>query len=595
MDTLYWLHQIHPSHRQLIGNKAFHLGQAGQRGYPIMPGFVISAAVGRRFLEQINWRDPLFTDLPHSSLRVNIENPQQLQAIAQRIRQTIHHAALADPVQHDLTAALGQLNTTSVILRPSLVLPVHPPLTSQYLHESVLFSSRISTTDPTAVLNNLKLLWAELFGAKSLFYWQRLGLPLHRIGLAVIVQPISSAIAAGTMRPQANPIEIQATVGLGMAIARGEVCPDSYAIDPNTGAIQTRRLGIKSLAYELQPAATPMLQTRWLSPEQQALYALSEENLAQLLPLTQRLRTEFSTATEVEWVISVGPDGTRSCFLTQLILPGPRPTTRAIVPAASEPAATPESLSLEHAAAPPGNSPEKNPEKNPEASLEVTPGRSASHLLAKGVAAAPGRVIARATVMQKVALIQDSASAPLAPGTILIAPTIPLDCLDWIHRAAAIVTEQGTLTGHTAIVAREIGIPAVVAAAGATQRIRSGDLVLVDGNQGKVYRVADAAIAPPDRPTPTLRATTGIRHTQLLVNLSQPEQVARIAHLPIDGVGLLRSELLMTTLVRHHSGHSLLDLDPAELTQQLTHAIQKFTRAFAPRPVFYRALDLRST
>jgi pyruvate, water dikinase len=598
VDTLYWLHQIHPSHRQRVGNKAFYLGYVGQRGYPVMPGFVIPAAVSRQFLEQINWTDPLFTDLPHSSLRMDIENPQQLQAIAQRIRQTIHHAPLADSVQQDLAAAISQLNTASVILRPSLVLPVEQQRQGRCPHESMLFSSRISAAHPTPVLENLKRLWADLFGAKSLFYWQRLGLPLHRIGLAVIVQPIQSAIAAGIIHPQTNPVDIQATMGLGMAIARGEVCPDSYAIDPNTGAIQTRRLGLKSLSYELQPAATPMLQVRWLGAEQQAHYALVEEDLAQLLPLIQRLRTEFSTATEVEWVISPDPDGRHQCFLTQLILSGPRTNARAILPSQSSLPSKSEILSPDLVPAPPKTSPEKNSQEKPKENEDPPQGSLGGHLLASGIAAAPGRVIAKATVIQTViqtTLIQGTpgASAALAPGTILIAPTIPLDCLDWIHRAAAIVTEQGTLTGHTAIVAREIGIPAVVAAAGATQHIRSGDLILVDGNQGTVYRIADAAIAPPNHPLPN-HPITGTRHTQLLVNLSQPDQANHMAHLPIDGVGLLRSELLMTTLVRRHPSHSLLDLDPADLTQQLTHAIQKFTRAFAPRPVFYRALDLRS-
>jgi pyruvate, water dikinase len=610
VDTLYWLHQIQPSHRHTVGNKAFYLGQMGLRGYPVLPGFVIPAPVGRHFLEQIDWRNPLFADLPHSSLRLDIENPQQLQAISQRIRQAMHRSPLAADVQHSLTTAIAQLQTPILILRPSLVLPADVQNLSRGFQESALFNSRISAAQPDTVLEHLKQLWAELFGSKSLFYWQRLGIPLQQVGLSVVVQPIQSAIAAGTIQLQSQPPTIQATVGLGVAIARGEVNPDRYHLDGSLEHLQSRYLGTKSLCYELDSTATPILQTRWLTLDQQNRYALPESQLAILLQLTQRLHSEFATAMAAEWVLTGESAETAQCFLTQLRLSEPRPISPPIAqmtvmaaPVTSEPI-TPEPA--------------------------IGAGASEGRLLLRGVAAAPGRAIAKATVISS----PSQSWEPMAPGTVLIAPTIPLDYLEWMHRAAAIVTEQGTATGHSAIVAREVGIPAVVGAAEATQQIRTGDLVLVDGNTGRVYRISSSpqnrdrqptampdslkpdAVSWPLSETPetplsqppekslletldTLRSGQSAippspLRTQLLVNLSQPEQVTQAARLPVTGVGLLRAELLAISLRSPNTAAGWREQHPTELIQSFADAIQQFAQAFGTRPIFYRSLDLRS-
>ncbi len=594
MDTLYWLHQIQPSHRHTIGNKAFYLGQMEQRGYPVLPGFVIPAPVGRHFLEQIDWRDPLFADLPHSSLRLDIENPQQLQAISQRIRQAMRRSSLDADVQRSLITAIAQLNAPILILRPSLVLPADVPNLSRGFQEAALFNSRVSSAEPDAVLEHLKQLWAELFGSKSLFYWQRLGIPLQQVGLSIVVQPIQSAIAAGTIQLQSQSPAIQATVGLGMAIVRGEVNPDRYHLDGSLEHFQSRHLGTKSLCYELEAAATPILQTRWLTLEQQNRYALPESKLAMLLHLTQRLHSDFATAVTAEWVLTGDSEETAQCFLTQLRLSDPRPlsTSRAQMTVTDAPA-PPMSIAPE-----------------PALGADALEGR----LLLLGVGAAPGRAIAKATVITS----PQQAWEPMAAGTVLIAATIPLDYLAWMQRAAAIVTEQGTVTGHSAIVAREVGIPAVVGAAEATQQIRTGDLVLVDGNAGRVYRISPSPqeldhwrtrtqgspkqdtvsswrlSEKPDTLPGQLSIPPNQLRTQLLVNLSQPEQVTQAARLPVTGVGLLRAELLAIALQSTSAAEGWLEQHPTDLIQSFTDAIQQFAQAFGARPIFYRSLDLRS-
>jgi len=87
MEKLYWLDQVKLPDRILVGEKAFQLSRVGQCGYPVVPGFVVSATVFRSFLETLNSSEPLVADLPHSSLHLDVDNSRQLQEVAVRLRQ----------------------------------------------------------------------------------------------------------------------------------------------------------------------------------------------------------------------------------------------------------------------------------------------------------------------------------------------------------------------------------------------------------------------------------------------------------------------------------------------------------------------------
>jgi pyruvate,water dikinase len=177
---------------------------------------------------------------------------------------------------------------------------------------------------------------------------------------------------------------------------------------------------------------------------------------------------------------------------------------------------------------------------------------------------------------------------------------LPSHRLQLIKQAVGIVLEQGSMTSHSAIIAREVGVPAVIAAADATQKIRHGELILIDGDRGSVYRMADMLEPLPEMTAAPLSESmnSGNRPslaTRLMVNLSQPDRLDTIAALPIDGIGLLRGELLALSVLEQqhplqwlHSGRS------AALVKRLAARIAQFAAALAPRPVFYRSLDLRS-
>ena len=656
MANLYWLDQIQPHHRAVVGNKAFYLGQLLQKDFPVVPGFVASAGMLRQFLESIDWSEPLFADLPHSSLRLDIGNPRQLQAIAQQLRESIEEPPFPDIWLSELEDAIQPLNASVLVLRPSLFVKTTASNTAKlgaiaHGRSSALFDIQLCHATAADVAQGLKRLWAQLFRAKSLFYWQRLGIPLQQVKLAVLVQPLRSAIASGTVQQVGDGVQIQSTPGLGMALAWGEVVPDVYQVHAASGLVSSRQLGNRAIVYQVaaatakhEPDATelsdtsdlpslrdasagslpltlalnhaaltsvvnlpspspiaqlpspaltpPLLQTDFPHDSQPRLFSLSDTQIHTLVQLAQRVTTEMGYVSSLEWTL-YAEDESPQLWLTQLITLSTDAPSHKLHDAGESPIAMLATLDRPVDIALGADS------ELPLATL-VPIGQGAKlepqALLVSGLAAAQGRSLARATVLPSF----DDPIAVIPSGTILVAEMLLPHYLHLIKQAAGIVLEQGSMTSHSAIIAREMGVPAVIAAADATRHIQPGELILVDGDQGKVYRMADLlqplAIMPstPSKGVMTTRDRPPLG-TRLMVNLSQPDHLDAIAALPIDGIGLLRGELLaLSVLEQQHPLQWVQRGRSAELVEHLADSLTLFAAALFPRPVFYRSLDVRS-
>jgi pyruvate,water dikinase len=216
----------------------------------------------------------------------------------------------------------------------------------------------------------------------------------------------------------------------------------------------------------------------------------------------------------------------------------------------------------------------------------------------QGIGAARGRIIANAYILNSA---QKSLQIP--KGVILITSVITPDYLPLLKGVVGIITEQGGLTSHGAILARELSIPAVISATGATTILQSGERLLLDGDKGEIYRLTEEE---ENFPSAEMEKTMNdekisdhqltnlpIIATKLMVNLSQPQLIKQVQSLPVDGVGLLRSELMILNILKgKHPQEWLLQGRQKELLELLSEQIMQFARAFLPRPIFYRSLDL---
>jgi pyruvate,water dikinase len=171
---------------------------------------------------------------------------------------------------------------------------------------------------------------------------------------------------------------------------------------------------------------------------------------------------------------------------------------------------------------------------------------------------------------------------------------------DWVpilRRAAALVTDGGGLTCHAAIVSREMGVPCVVGTRDATAVLHDGEIVTVDGAAGTVE--AGARSTPVVSATPVAApaeyAVVEPLATALYVNLALADQAERVAALPVDGVGLLRAEFMVTdALGGKHPRAVVASGGEREFLDRMAEPLLRITRAFAPRPVVYRTIDFRT-
>ncbi len=565
MDKLYWLDQIKLQDRAKVGDKAFYLSKVIQRGYPVVPGFVVSTEILRQFLENLNSSESLVADLPHSSLHLDVNNWRQLQLVASRLRQEILTAPVPQQWVNTIFQAAREWQTGCLILRPTLAVSTTIPGMKNI---SGLLESVFCQCEPEAIAFALKRTWSQIFRARSLLYWQHSGINLQQINLAVLVQPVENAIASGLLRTNSSGWEIEATWGLGIAIAQGEVQPDVYYIQQETGVVLEQHLGNKMLAYAVDDGAfsqpvpnsvlTPdhtCLSTYLLQEAQQKQYALPEEYLQQIITLGTQLVSELGKTFTIKWTIA-GQSTSKKLYITQV--------------------------------------------------SPLQPVISHVHFI-RGQGAAGGRVVATALV------IMNSQPKPeqLPKGVILVVPTITPDWLPLLQQVAGIITEQGGLTSHAAILARELSITAVVNAKSATTLIQTGERLLLDGDRGEIYRIKgdskedkergreENLLSPhhpnPKAPHPAVTSHLPMIATQLLVNLSQSTLIEQVQSLPVDGVGLLRSELMVLNILSgQHPNSWILSGRQAELLERWSEQIMQFARAFAPRPVFYRSLDWRS-
>ncbi|MEM9927879.1 MAG: PEP/pyruvate-binding domain-containing protein, partial [Cyanobacteria bacterium P01_D01_bin.50] len=252
MDKLYWLNEIKQSNRTQVGDKAFNLSTMMQRGYPVMPGFVVAANKLHEYLENEGTSQGLVGELTDSSLHLDVDNWRQLQQVALCLRQEIMSSSLPAELHFLIYEAIKTWESQCLIFRPSLAIPSAIKKTDDI---SGLYDSVFCCSEEKEIAFALKHIWSQLFSARSLLYWQKSGIDLRLINLAVLVQPVGNVVASGLLDVNSSRCEIQASWGLGLAIDWGEVQPDIYYIEPKTGVVSEQHLGNKILAYHCENAA----------------------------------------------------------------------------------------------------------------------------------------------------------------------------------------------------------------------------------------------------------------------------------------------------------------------------------------------------
>jgi pyruvate,water dikinase len=565
------------------GGKGANLGELTAAGLPVPAGFVIGAPAYAWFCAQTGLRERLGELLEG----VDVEDTTALRAAASAARALFDEAPVPEQLKREILASYARLAGADGSNAEPAAVAVRSSATAEDTAEASFAGMNetfLNVRGEDALIDAVRRCWRSLFGGRTIYYRGVNDFGQAEMDIAVVVQRQLRSTRAGVMFT-VNPatgargeLVIEGSFGLGEAVVSGSVSPDRYVVEKATLAIRRREVHHKELAVEYAPDGGTT--QRALSEEEALRPVLSDAEVVAVAELGRRIEAHYGTPQDTEWAFD--PEG--GLWMLQ---------SRPITTLHEDPAAA--------AAAAPG---ETAPGEAGGAGAEPASAGASQAVLLRGLGGAPGSASGAARVLSSLAQ-----AARLNDGDVLVTHMTSPDWLPLMRRAAAIVTDSGGMTCHAAIVSRELSIPCVVGTGEATSRLRDGEIVTVDATRGVVLEGAppEPAVAPGPAPgvqagaasagaPGALAAPNGpVTATQILVNLSEPSQVARVAALPVDGVGLLRAEMMvLEALAGDHPRILLEEGRGEEFVARMAAGLTTFAAGFAPRPITYRTIDFRT-
>jgi len=542
-DGVRWFGELSKQDVPIAGGKGANLGELTGAGLPVPPGYVITAGAYAQFCDGNGLRERIAARLDG----IDVENTAVLEAAAAAVRQMVE----AEPVPGWLSdriagayAELGEGREVPVAVRSSATGEDTESASFAGMNETLL-----NVTGADSLLAAVRRCWSSLFGARTVYYRAKRGFGQADMDIAVVVQSGIASVRSGvmfTLDPASGAddrLVIEGAFGLGESVVSGTVTPDRFVVLKDSLEIVRREVRQKEIAIEPAPGGGTL--TRSLTPDEAGTPVLAEDEVRELATLGRQIEAHYGLPQDTEWAIDAGG----KIWMLQS-----RPVTATGSGGAS------------------GDTGE------------------GGEILVRGLGAAPGRASG------PVRLIKDlDGSGELRDGEVLVTRTTAPDWVPLMRRASAIVTDTGGMTCHAAIVSRELGIPCLVGTGDGTGILTDGQIVTVDAAAGVVR--AGETVPPPEPATPaaTPAADVPVTGTKLLVNLSEPSRLDYAASLEVDGVGLLRAELLVLEALEGVHPRLLIEQGKsAQFVDRMAESLTAFARTFAPRPITYRTIDFRT-
>jgi pyruvate,water dikinase len=545
-EFIAWFDTVSRADVARVGGKGANLGELASAGLPVPAGFVVTADAYLHALDDAGVRGTLLDWVDG----LDVDDTEALAAVARDCQATVRAAGVPETLHSAIARAYARLSGEAACGVP---VAVRSSATAEDT-ASTSFAGMNETFTNVAgaeeVVDRVVECWASLWSPRVVAYRATRGLD-DEPAIAVVVQRMVDAHIAGVMFT-ADPatgdrdhLVIEAAYGLGEVVVGGQVEPDSYVLDKD-GRVLHERIGTK--ATRILRGGDGHDQRVDVPAEDRARPALDDRELAMLARLAGEIERHYGSPQDVEFAI----DDQRTWIVQS------RPIT-----------------TLGDTAAEGGD-------------------ERAGSVLASGLGAAPGVAAGPVRILRSPA-----EGARLVAGEVLVAPMTTPDWVPTMRRAAALVTDGGGVTCHAAIVGRELRLPTVVATRTASSVLRDGQIVTVDGTAGEVREGRPPGAGDHGGPMPaagtTVVATGEPTATLLYVNLAIAEHAEEVAALPVDGVGLLRAEFMITdALGGEHPKHLLATGRREEFVARMSDQVLRVTRAFAPRPVVYRAVDFRT-
>lgn len=558
-SDILWFNQISMQDLAKVGGKNASLGemitQLTQLGIRVPMGFATTASAFWRFLEKAN----LINFISQQLSVLNVDDVAQLSRIGQEIRERIINTSFDKEFIEAVAQSYEKLSEESkeVAVRSSATAEDLPTASFAGQQETYLNICGIDQ-----VLLAIKKVFASLYTDRAIAYRVHHGFSHDHIALSVGIQSMvrSDMAASGVMFTMDTEsgfdqvIFITSSYGLGELVVQGAVNPDEfYVYKPNLvakrPAILRRFLGSKAeqMVYSKtlndKKVEANYLQTtverKAVDPALSAKFSLTDQEIEELAHYGLIIEQHYGRPMDIEWA----KDGiTNKLYILQ---------------------ARPETV----------NSQVRNDAQMVEryqlktSGKVLTTGRSIGHKIGQGQA----KVLRSLSELDKV-----------QPGDVLVTDMTDPDWEPIMKKASGIVTNRGGRTCHAAIIARELGIPAVVGCGNATETVSNGTLVTVNCAEGESGYVYEGKLTYEVFKTSV--ATMPTIATKIMLNVGNPERAFTFQAIPNHGVGLARLEFLISNTIGIHP-KALLEFE--NLSTELKSEIEKKTAAYASPVEYY--------
>lgn len=565
----------------LVGGKNASLGEMFQklsdRGVRVPHGFAITAEAYRYMLDEAGAWDRLHAELDDI-------DPADVAALARKAkhaREIVYGAGLPDDLAGEILVAYRKLqqeygDDVSLAVRSSATAEDLP--TASFAGQQ---DSYLNIKGDESLLETCRRCFASLFTDRAIHYRIDQGFDHFKVSLSIgVMKMVRSDISSSgvmfsldTESGFRDAVFVTGAYGLGENVVQGAVDPDEYYVHKPTylaghRAVLRRLLGDKAVKMILVEGETKNTTRNIPTPKaDRARFCLTDSDVLELAGYACTIEQHYRRPMDMEWAKD-GIDG--KLYIVQ---------------------ARPETVASQHSVT----------------ALETYVLEGRGEILAEGRSV--GERIASGAVKR---IENVTHLAEFKPGQVLVADTTTPDWEPVMKTAAAIVTNRGGRTCHASIIARELGIPAVVGTGDATTSVPDGAVVTVSCAEGDSGRVYDGAVSfHVDR---TEVGDVARPRTQIMLNLGNPDLAFKTSFLPNDGVGLARMEFIISEYIKVHPLallHPEKVDDPearrtidrltqgyadgsAFFTERLSEGIGTIAAAFWPKPVVVRMSDFKS-
>ena len=547
IDFVKWFSEIDKNSGSVAGGKGANLAEIFNLKVPVPPGFVITAQAYNYFIKEAG----LDRKIEMLLKAIEYEDTKQLDDITKQIRELIVKADFPPEMEDEIIDAYDILSTEynevgeglarDILKRaeePSFV-AVRSSATTEDLAEASFAGQQdsfLNVKGRTDLLINIKKCFASMFTSRATYYRIKKGFKHEQASLAVVIQKMVDSDKSGVIFSKDpsyknDHIIVEAVWGLGEGIVSGQITPDTYLVSPELEII-SKKISAKKIAITRNSGGGK--ETVQLKKERSEAQVLKDYEIKKLAELALKLEAHYKKPQDIEFAI----EG-ENIYLVQT-----RPITTL--------------------------------EKKFEIGKEIK-----GEVILEGIPASPGIGSGVVKIIETMDDLQK-----IEKGDILVTKMTNPDMVVSMQKSTAIITDEGGLTAHAAIVSREMGIPAIVGTQTATKTLKEGELITVDGFTGKIYKGKVAESTQKE-----VLPVTAETKTKIKVMVDLPSFAEREAKSGIKKVGLTRIEGIIAESGKHPE-YFLKHKDIHEYEEIIFKGIKGITKYFDE--VWVRTSDIRS-